>query len=270
MIPQPHAVQLGQLVRDNHAALCAAWLERADAPSMPAHCERFLQAFAVAVDDPQAGSIEDRAWRGMRDALDDITRARAGRGSTAAATVAFVFAVKQPLADLLQARLAAESVALAATLRAVDAWVDQLGMAALDGFQRSREQIIARQQRELLELSTPVITLWEGVLALPLIGTLDSARAQVVMESLLDRIAATHVHTAIIDITGVPTVDTMVAQHLMKTIAAARLMGAGCILSGIRPQIAQTIVHLGVDLAGVVTKATLADAFLHATRAAAD
>jgi rsbT co-antagonist protein RsbR len=181
-----------------------------------------------------------------------------------------VFAVKQPLADLLQAHLAAEPVALAATLRAVDSWVDQLGMVALDGFQRSRELIIARQQRELLELSTPVISLWEGVLALPLIGTLDSARAQVVMESLLDRIAATHVHTAIIDITGVPTVDTMVAQHLMKTIAAARLMGADCILSGIRPQIAQTIVHLGVDLAGVVTKATLADAFLHATRAAAD
>ena len=265
MIPPSHAVPLGQFVRDHHAALCAAWLEHAGAPSVPAHCERVLQAFAEAADDPQAGNIEGRAWRTMRDTLDDITTARAGRGSTAAATVAFVFAVKQPLADLLRTHHAAAPAAL----RAVDTWVDQMGMYALDAFQRSREQIIARQQRELLELSTPVISLWEGVLALPLIGTLDSVRAQVVMESLLDRIAATHVHTAIIDITGVPTVDTMVAQHLMKTIAAARLMGADCILSGIRPQIAQTIVHLGVDLAGVVTKATLADAFLHATGTAA-
>ncbi|PQO91097.1 anti-anti-sigma factor [Massilia phosphatilytica] len=270
MIPQIHAVQFGQLVRANHTALCAAWLQRAGTPSVPAHCERFLQAFAAAADDPQAGSIDDRAWRAMRDVLDDMSAALAGRGATAAASVGFVFAVKQPLSGLLQAHLAARPDALAAALRAVDAWVDQLGLYVLDGFQRSREQIIARQQRELLELSTPVISLWEGVLALPLIGTLDSARAQVVMENLLDRIAATHVHTAIIDITGVPTVDTMVAQHLMKTIAAARLMGADCILSGIRPQIAQTIVHLGVDLAGVVTKASLADAFLHATRAAAD
>jgi rsbT co-antagonist protein RsbR len=225
MIPQSHAVHLGQLVRDHQAALCAAWLERAGVPSVPAHCERFLQAFAAAVDDPQAGNIEGRAWRGMRDTLDDITGARAGRGSTAASTVAFVFAVKQPLADLLRTHDATAPAAL----RTIDACVDQLGMYALDGFQRSREQIIARQQRELLELSTPVISLWEGV----------------------------------------PTVDTMVAQHLMKTIAAARLMGADCILSGIRPQIAQTIVHLGVDLAGVVTKATLADAFRHASGTAA-
>jgi rsbT co-antagonist protein RsbR len=129
-------------------------------------------------------------------------------------------------------------------------------------FQKSRDRIVARQQRELLELSTPVISLWEGIIALPLIGTLDSARAQVVMENLLEKIVSSGAHTAIIDITGVPTVDTLVAQHLMKTIAAARLMGAHCILSGIRPQIAQTIVHLGIDLDTVLTKATLADAFL--------
>jgi len=128
-------------------------------------------------------------------------------------------------------------------------------------YQRAREEVIARQQQDMLELSTPVVKLWDGVLALPMIGTLDSARTQVVMETLLQRIVETGSAVAILDITGVPTVDTLVAQHLLKTIAAARLMGADCIISGVRPQIAQTIVHLGVDLGNVITKATLADAF---------
>jgi len=132
--------------------------------------------------------------------------------------------------------------------------------------QTSREQVIIRQQQELLELSTPVVQLWDGILALPLIGTLDSARTQVVMESLLQKIVETGAAIAIIDITGVPTVDTLVAQHLLKTVAAARLMGADCIISGIRPQIAQTIVHLGVNLQNVITKATLADAFIVALK----
>ncbi len=135
-----------------------------------------------------------------------------------------------------------------------------LGLYTIEVHQRAREDVIRRQQQDLLELSTPVVKLWEGVLAVPLIGTLDSARTQVVMETLLQRIVETGSPLAIIDITGVPTVDTLVAQHLLKTVAAARLMGADCIISGIRPQIAQTIVHLGVDLADVATKATLADA----------
>src|SRR5262249_17565268 len=133
-------------------------------------------------------------------------------------------------------------------------------------FQRGREEVILRQQQEMLELSTPVVELWKGILALPLIGTLDSARTQVVMESLLQRIVETGSEIAIIDITGVPTVDTLVAQHLLKTVAAARLMGADCIISGIRPQIAQTMLHLGVDPADVITKASLADAFALALR----
>jgi rsbT co-antagonist protein RsbR len=128
-------------------------------------------------------------------------------------------------------------------------------------YQKGREQVILRQQQEMLELSTPVTRLWDGVLAVPLIGTLDSARTQVVMESLLSTIVETGASIAIVDITGVPTVDTLVAQHLLKTVAAARLMGAECIISGIRPQIAQTIVHLGVNLGDVITKATLAEAF---------
>jgi rsbT co-antagonist protein RsbR len=140
--------------------------------------------------------------------------------------------------------------------------LDRLGLYTIEMHQKSREEVILRQQQEMLELSTPVVALWEGILALPLIGTLDSARTQVVMESLLQRIVDTGASLAIIDITGVPTVDTLVAQHLLKTVAAARLMGADCIISGIRPQIAQTIVHLGVELGSVTTKATLADAFL--------
>ena len=131
----------------------------------------------------------------------------------------------------------------------------------MEVFQQSREAIIGRQQEELLELSTPVVRLWDSILALPLIGTLNSERTQVVMESLLEKIVETEAQIAIIDITGVPTVDTLVAQHLLKTVAAARLMGADCIISGIRPQIAQTIIHLGINLSDVITKATLADAF---------
>ena len=155
-----------------------------------------------------------------------------------------------------------EPAELADASWAVSSVLDQLGLYTLEVFQKSRDQIIVRQQHELMELSTPVVKLWQDILALPLIGTLDSARSQVVMESLLEKIVETGAAIAIIDITGVPTVDTLVAQHLMKTIAAARLMGADCIISGIRPQIAQTIVHLGVNLEDVVTKATLADAFV--------
>jgi rsbT co-antagonist protein RsbR len=138
--------------------------------------------------------------------------------------------------------------------------LDRLGLYTTEVHQKAREGVIRHQQQEILELSTPVVKLWEGVVAVPLIGTLDSERTQVVMESLLAMIVETGSTVAIIDITGVPTVDTLVAQHLIKTVAAARLMGAECIISGIRPQIAQTIVHLGIDLQGVQTKASMADA----------
>src|ERR1700721_2650197 len=138
--------------------------------------------------------------------------------------------------------------------------LDKLGLFTTEMYQKAREAVIQRQQAEMLELSTPVVKLWDGILALPMIGTLDSARTQVVMESLLQKIVDTGSEMAIIDITGVPTVDTLVAQHLLKTVTALRLMGADCIISGVRPQIAQTIVHLGLDLQGIVTKANLADA----------
>jgi rsbT co-antagonist protein RsbR len=193
--------------------------------------------------------------------LGDLSRSRAAQGLSPVETATFVFSLKQPLFDVLRQEYDGQAAALTDELWTASTALDRLGLYTTEVFQKGREEMILRQQEEMLELSTPVVKLWEGVLALPMIGTLDSARTQVVMESLLQRIVETGAEVAIIDITGVPTVDTLVAQHLIKTITAARLMGAECIISGIRPQIAATIVHLGVDLSAVITKATLADAF---------
>jgi len=217
----------------------------------------------MVVDGRQ--DISGPAWADVRSLLTRISDSRARQGFSPTETATFVFSLKQPLFDVLQAAVADS------TIRANETWLvttllDRLGLFTTEVHQKSREATILRQQQEMLELSTPVVTLWDGVLALPLIGTLDSARTQVVMENLLQRIVETGSSIAILDITGVPTVDTLVAQHLLKTVAAARLMGADCIISGIRPQIAQTIVHLGVDLNTVTTKATLADAFSAALR----
>ena len=206
------------------------------------------------------------SWQAVRDFLASLSRNRARQGFTPGETATFVFSLKQPLFDRLQRELGARPDALATSLWTVSTELDKLGLYTTEVFQKGRDEIIVRQQREMLELSTPVVELWNGILALPLIGTLDSERTQVVMENLLQQIVQTGAAIAIIDITGVPTVDTLVAQHLLKTVAAARLMGADCIISGIRPQIAQTIVHLGVDLGQVTTKATLADAFAIALR----
>jgi rsbT co-antagonist protein RsbR len=197
--------------------------------------------------------------------LEEVSRARALRGGTPTQTATFVFSLKLPLFELLGRECGKDAGALAREVWLATTVLDKLGLYTTEVFQKSREEVVRRQQDELLELSTPVVTLWEGVLALPLIGTLDSNRTQVVMENLLQTIVTTGAQIAIIDITGVPTVDTLVAQHLLKTVSAARLMGADCIISGIRPQIAQTIVHLGVEL-NVVSKATMADAFALALR----
>jgi rsbT co-antagonist protein RsbR len=202
-----------------------------------------------------AGSIR-RTWQ----FLGGLSASRALKGFNAVDTASFVFSLRYPLLQRLRQMLGHDAPALADTTTAAMELIDALGMHTISAFQQSREGVITRQQEELLELSTPVVKLWDGVLALPMIGTLDSARSQTVMESLLQRIVETGAEVAIIDITGVPTVDPLVAQHLLKTVAAIRLMGADCIISGMRPQIAQTIVHLGIDLRGITTKATLADA----------
>jgi rsbT co-antagonist protein RsbR len=219
----------------------------------------FFGLFLKALESGNTDVASAQAWAPVRDFLSTIARSRARQGFTPTETATFVFSLKQPLFDALSAKLKGEE--LVSALWQVTLAIDSLGLFAVETYQKGREEIIARQQQELLELSTPVVQLWDGVLALPLIGTLDSARTQVVMESLLQAIVDTGSSIAIIDITGVPVVDTLVAQHLLKTVAAARLMGADCIISGIRPQIAQTIVHLGVEISDVLTKATLADAF---------
>jgi rsbT co-antagonist protein RsbR len=222
----------------------------------------FLNVFIDTLTNADTFDASRPEWEPVRAYLAEISAHRARQGFTPAETATFVFSLKQPLYTRLRADLAGDPITLSETSWAVNLLIDALGLYTTEVFQRSREAIILRQQEELLELSTPVVQLWEGILALPLIGTLDSARTQVVMESLLQKIVDTGASIAIIDITGVPTVDTLVAQHLLKTVAAARLMGADCIISGIRPQIAQTIVHLGVDLTNVTTKSTLADAFI--------
>ncbi|MBL8505174.1 MAG: STAS domain-containing protein, partial [Methylobacillus glycogenes] len=205
--------------------------------------------------------INKPVWDEIKQLLSEISKSRASQGISPIDTALFIFSLKEPLFSYLQTSISNDPLALVHETTAASILFDKLGLYTVEAYQKTRESIIQRQQQELLELSTPVVQLWENILALPLIGTLDSARTQVVMESLLQKIVETGALIAIIDITGVPTVDTLVAQHLLKAIAAARLMGADCIISGIRPQIAQTIVHLGVNLEDVITKATLADAF---------
>jgi rsbT co-antagonist protein RsbR len=221
----------------------------------------FLRLLRTAAQAGRVDDVQGREWDETRTMLAELSRSRARLGFSPTQTAMFVFSLKEPLFSLVRAEHATDPHALASLTWALNAMLDRLGLYTFEVFQKGRDELINRQQQEMLELSTPVVELWDGVLALPLIGTLDSERTQVVMESLLQRIVETGSGIAIIDITGVPTVDTLVAQHLLKTVAAARLMGADCIISGIRPQIAQTIVHLGVDLQDVLTKATLADAF---------
>ena len=221
-------------------------------------CRDFLVALNRALS-AGAVRVEEEAFAPARALLESFTRSRAAQGFTPTETATFVFSLKEPLLERLRATYPDDAATVADAGWQMTQLIDQLGLYTMEVFQRSREEVVRRQQDEIAELSTPVVKLWDGILALPLIGTLDSSRTQVVMENLLQAIVDQSADLAIIDITGVPTVDTLVAQHLLKTIAAARLMGADCIVSGIRPQIAQTMVHLGVEL-DVVSKATIAEA----------
>ena len=260
-------------LRDEEGDVIESWLTEArlDEPaarrSAQADATEVLRLLRTALQQGSDPSqFEAAGWAGVRDALANLSRTRAAKGQTAGDTSLFVLALKKPLFAALQRRLEADPKAMTAAVWSLSTIVDKLARHTVDTYQEAREAIIRRQQEELLELSTPVVKLWEGVLAVPMIGVLDSGRTQMVMEALLQKIVETGSELAIIDITGVPTVDTLVAQHLLKTVTAIRLMGADCIISGIRPQIAQTIVHLGIDLQGVRTKATLADALELALR----
>jgi rsbT co-antagonist protein RsbR len=269
-----HASRLPDIIERRRAAILEEWTRQLTARAgrwtgaiadrdLRAQCAEFLDLFrnALRATDGHAPDTTGTAWQPAREMLEGISRSRAAQGFTPAETALFVFSLKGPLLAQVRHADGADAAALATELGTASELLDQLGLYTFEVYQQGREELIMRQQQDMLELSTPVVKLWDGVLAVPMIGTLDSARTQVVMETLLQRIVDSGAEIAIIDITGVPTVDTLTAQHLLKTVTAARLMGAECIISGIRPQIAQTIVHLGVELQGVSTKATLADAF---------
>jgi rsbT co-antagonist protein RsbR len=264
--------RLAEFLEHHEKDLLTTWIERQlisvasrrdliNEGELREQSRQFLRLVRDAAMMAGTDDVHGPAWQGVRDMLADLSTARAQLGFTPSETATFVFSLKEPLFELLRLRLGASAQVVADETWTTSTLFDRLGLYTVEVYQRGREEVILRQQQEMLELSTPVVQLWDGILGLPLIGTLDSARTQVVMENLLQRIVDTGARIAVIDITGVPTVDTLVAQHLLKTVAAARLMGADCIISGIRPQIAQTVVHLGLDLATVITKATLADAF---------
>ncbi|AFN77924.1 positive regulator of sigma-B [Stutzerimonas stutzeri DSM 10701] len=263
------------MIRNNEEKLLDAWTSGLDASGLYRNVKGdefrqqtadFIRLLVAEAGKGAAEDLQNAKWEEMRLFLEQLSHSRVLLGFDSQQTAGFIFSLKRPMMPLLQAEYADEPSMLADQLWALSELIDELGLHTVRTFQRSREAVIKRQQEELLELSTPVVKLWDGVLALPMIGTLDSQRTQVVMESLLQRIVDTGSEIAIIDITGVPTVDTLVAQHLLKTVTAIRLMGADCIISGVRPQIAQTIVHLGLDLQGIVTKASLADALALALR----
>ena len=266
----PHSTHLMEVLSTNESSILEQWIKEMSGTTrrsdlikdseLRTQCSQFLKLLRHGTE---SGSfqLDSPAWEGARQLLTEISRTRAQQGFTPTETAQFVLSVKKPLFSLLRGRAGSDANTLAADLWTTTELIDALGLYSAEMYLRTREEIIRRQQEEMLELSTPVVKLWDGILALPIIGTLDSARTQVVMEAMLDAIVKTNSKVAIIDITGVPTVDTLVAQHLLKTVTAARLMGADCIISGVRPQIAQTIVHLGINLLDVTTKATLSDAF---------
>jgi rsbT co-antagonist protein RsbR len=269
--------RIGDLVQRHEPAILADWLKEQQAAStlrgdllnesdLREQCKSFLSALKTAALGGALEDLDAAHWGEVKEILADLSRARALAGFSPSETATIVFSLKQPRFTRLNAERKRDPEALAQETWSATVLLDKLGLHTIEHYARIREEVISRQQRELLELSTPVVELWDDILALPLVGSLDSERTQVVMETLLQKVVDTGASIAIIDITGVPTVDTLVAQHLLKTVAATRLMGADCIISGIRPQIAQTIVHLGVNLEGVTTKATLADALVLALR----
>jgi rsbT co-antagonist protein RsbR len=260
--------RLALLLCRHESELLTGWVQEQKAgqrggrteQDLRARCAAFLGCLRAAAEGGLTETSGPR-WDAVRETLAEVSRSRSPEGATPTETATFVFFLKRPLFALILRELAGDPQALASETWAATELLDGLGLYTAEVYQKAREEVIQRQQAEMMELSTPVVKLWKGVVVLPLIGTLDSARTQVVMENLLSRIVETGAEVAILEITGVPTVNTLVAQHLIKTVTAARLMGADCIISGIRPAIAQTIVHLGVDLGGIVTKETLADAF---------
>ena len=260
-----------EAIQKNQDALLEEWLQGikagirrrdlVDDRELRTQAGEILATICAVPNENSLDNLNSAPWQPLKDLLASLSASRAVQGFTPSETATFVMSLKSPVFGLIRKQRGNDADQLFLDITTAGDFFDKLALHTTDSYIRGRDQVIQRQQEEMLELSTPVVTLWDGIVALPLIGTLDSARTQVVMESLLQAIVQTNSRFAIIDITGVLTVDTLVAQHLLKTITAARLMGAECILSGIRPQIAQTIVHLGINLQDVITKARLADAF---------
>lgn len=265
-----HKTRLAEVLKKHEADLIKEWIKEQTSVvsrqgvlkegELREQATQFLRLLQESVQKGTA-DLGNEQWNATKEFLTSVSASRGTQGFSPSETATFVFSIKRPLFARLRKEYDKDAQGLADETWLATELLDKLGLFTTEAHQKTREEVIARQQQEMLELSTPVVKLWEGVLALPMIGTLDSQRTQVVMEALLQRIVETGSDVAIIDITGVPTVDTLVAQHLLKTVTAARLMGADCIISGIRPQIAQTIVHLGVNLGDITTKATMADAF---------
>ena len=256
---------LEEWLREQSAALSARQDLISDADLRRQSAE-FLALFTSACRSGNLTDITAPEWKQSCSFLGNVSRSRASQGFSPSETATFVFSLKQPFFSRPRQELGADAAGLAEEMWSATLLLDKLGLYTTEVHQKAREEVIKLQQAEMLELSTPVVKLWDGIIALPLIGTLDSSRTNIMMENLLQSIVDTGSDIAIVDITGVPTVDTLVAHYLLKTVAAARLMGAECIICGIRPQIAQTMVHLGVEFGNVVTKASLADALAYAFR----
>lgn len=263
--------ELAEVIARNEEQILTEWIrdmhqtvQRGDLMSkteLEEQCAAILKTVKAGVRSNAPTDVMSPGWAEAREVVESLSATRARQGFSPTEVATFVLSMKQPLFAAIRRDMGKSHDKLFETIWSATEVLDRLALVTTEAYMATREELILRQQQELLELSTPVVKLWDGILALPIIGTLDSARTQVVMENLLQTVVATNSKFAIIDITGVPTVDTLVAQHLLKTITAARLMGADCIISGVRPQIAQTIVHLGINLEDVTTRAKLSDAF---------
>lgn len=267
---QPHEARMGAVLREQRSEIVPRWVNAVASGARgritPAELQRELEPIfdqLVLALDSGSNDIRTEPYNEVRALLSEVSSGRARLGFSPTETASSVFALKQIALDVTRGEQSAEETDELLSFSKV---LDDLGLFTFESYAETRERIIAAQAEELLELSTPVIKLWDGIVAIPLVGTLDSARTQVVTQKLLETLVETGSGHAIIDITGVPAVDTQVAQHLLKTVVAARLMGAECIISGIRPQIAQTVVALGIEFGDIVTKATLADALVAALR----
>jgi rsbT co-antagonist protein RsbR len=258
--------RMAAYMRDHQDKVVGRWTEIAvtglRGRSSAAEVRREFEDLYSLLVRAMSGADQQAAGE-LRAMLGELSRSRARNGFTPSETALGVFALKDAVYELV-----ADAADLTAEYLAFSRTIDDLGLHTFEAYAAARERIIADQAASMMELSTPVIRLWEGIIAVPLVGTLDSARTQLVMEKLLETLVATGAEHAVLDITGVPTVDTEVAQHLLKTVSAVRLLGAECIISGIRPQVAQTIVALGIEFGDIATKATLADALAHALRRA--